>query len=86
MWEMVSAADVLEQKRPIIFKTPFSSALIAIKDLHLSVSKNMMNSIEKLPKKPEEVKRMIHFMTWNQGFLISFRWTFFFSGENLNLY
>lgn len=50
MWE-ISAADVLEQKRPIIFKIPFSSALIAIKDLHLSVSKNMMNSIEQLPKK-----------------------------------
>lgn len=55
MWEIVSAADVLEQRRPNIFKSQFSSALISIKDLlyvlsDTSTSKNMMNQTEKLPK------------------------------------
>lgn len=55
MWEIVSAADVLEQKRPIIFKSRFSSALISIKDLlyvlyDTSIEMNMMNQIERLPK------------------------------------
>lgn len=55
MWEIVSAADIFEQKRPIIFKSRFSSALFSINALlyvlcDISISKNMINRIEKLPK------------------------------------
>lgn len=55
MWEMFSASDVPEQKRPIIFESRFQRALISIIDhLHVlydtSIAKIRMNRIEKLPK------------------------------------